>query len=243
MTATTVRPLVDDWCFRPVPQGPGTPQLVCFPHAGGDVTAFSRLAGALAGDREVVAVRLPGRGGRFHDPVPPRFADLVAQVAAGIGPRLRPGAVFYGQSFGALLAYEVARTLPPVRLVVACAPAPGEWPATVPDPATGADRLLRECGLGDEIPAGHPLYPFMVRVLRTDLALCHTYRHRPAPRLDIAVHAVAAAGDTVVDPARVAGWAAVTTGPFTSSTVPGGHLPASPAADGPADLLRTLRRS
>ncbi|MEC3978295.1 thioesterase II family protein [Amycolatopsis sp. H20-H5] len=240
-TATRRRPLVaGDWVYRPYPLAEGTPQVVCFPHAGGDVTAFAELAVALAPALEVWAVRLPARGGRYTEPMPETFDALVSEVAGGLTPHLRPGSLFYGQSFGALLAYEVARELRPDVVVPACASAPAAWPGTVPATDHGAEDLLRRCGLDAALPADDTIRELAVATIRTDMNVCRSYRHRADSLPDFAVHAVAGAGDTMLPPAEMAGWARATTGPFTTSVEPGGHLLATPLSAGPAGLLRAL---
>ncbi|MEY9862085.1 pyochelin biosynthetic protein PchC [Catenulispora sp. GAS73] len=241
---TRPRPAVEAWLYRPVPRGLQARQLVCFPHAGGDVTAFAALAEESPAGVEVAAVRLPGRGGRFREAMPSRFDELVADVAEGIRTRIRPGSVFYGQSFGALLAYEVARALPralrPALLVPACAPAPQDWHGTVPDPADGALDLFRACGLADQLPDDSGLRELTLGVLRADLAVCRSYRHRPAPGFDTPIHAVAGADDPVLAAGRLQAWAQATEGPFAATVVPGGHLLACALDAGPADLLARL---
>ncbi|SES18033.1 thioesterase II family protein [Lentzea albida] len=244
MTTAVARPVVlDDWSYLPRPQRTGTQRLVCFPHAGGDVGTFAELAAAVGPDVEVLAVRLPGRGGRYTHPLPGTFAELTSAVAAGIGPRLGPDAVFYGQSFGALLAYEVAVALGhrgPAAVVAASAPAPADWERTVSDvvadPAAGAERLLAECGL--TVPDDDAVRAMVLAVLRADIAVGATYRHRPVPPARFAVHALAGAADSGASPPGT--WAGTTTGPFTSAVLPGGHLLVAPGDPGPADLLRTL---
>ena len=200
------RPLVvDDWSFVPRPQARGTRRLFCFPHAGGDVTAFTGLAAALAPGLEVWAVRLPGRGGRFCEPMPTAFDSLVAAATAGIGRHLRPGAVFYGQSLGALLAYEVARALPsamrPNLVVPASASAPAAWTGTVPDGPGAAAELLRLCGLGELLLAAGTdaaLRELALATIRADLAVCRDYRYRIQPVPGFAVNAVTGADDPMV---------------------------------------------
>jgi surfactin synthase thioesterase subunit len=246
---TLGRPAVlGDWFYLPTPQGrPDTRQVVCLPHAGGDVTAFAGLAAALAPDLEVWAVRLPGRGGRFAEPMPRRFDALVRAVTDGIRPLLRPGSVFYGQSFGALLGYEVARALPPelrpTLLVPACASAPPAWQGTVPDGDAGAADLLRRCGLADTLPDSGDIRELALAVVRADLTVCRDYRYRAHPACAVPIHALIGADDPMIRPFDTAAWAGVTTGPFAASVVPGGHLLASALSTGPADLLRSLSRS
>ncbi|HEX8093356.1 hypothetical protein [Jatrophihabitans sp.] len=53
--------LAGDWLYRPFLQAPGTPQVLCFPHAGGDVASFAGLAAAVWPTLELWAIRLPGR--------------------------------------------------------------------------------------------------------------------------------------------------------------------------------------
>ncbi|WP_374120187.1 thioesterase domain-containing protein, partial [Streptomyces sp. LS1784] len=61
-TALRVRPRVEgDWLFVPVPQPHRPYRLFCFPHAGGDATAYTPLARALAPAAEVWALRPPAR--------------------------------------------------------------------------------------------------------------------------------------------------------------------------------------
>ncbi len=244
MTLAAPRPaLAGDWCYRPYPLTGGVPQLVCFPHAGGDVTAFSGLAAELVPDLEVWAIRLPARGGRFTDRMPSGFRELVTAVVAGLVPHLRPGSVFYGQSFGALLAYEVARALPadrcPRLVVPACAPPPSAWPGSIPPTDEGAAELLARCGLAGALPDDETIRELAVATIRADLTVCRTYRPPGAPAT-FAIHAVAGAGDEALPPGTLAGWSAATTGRFTTSVEPGGHLLATPLTRGPADLLRKL---
>lgn len=242
---TGPRPAIaGDWCYRPHPLPDATPQAVCFPHAGGDVTAFAGLAAALAPDLEVWAIRLPGRGGRFGDPMPAGFPDLVSAVADGLSAYLRPGSLFYGQSFGALLAYEVARALPsafrPRIVVPACAAPPPGWPGSIPPTSEGASDLLERCGLATALPADETIRELAVAAIRTDLTVCRGYHYRPDPVPDFPIHAVAGSSDAGLPPATLAGWADATTGAFTASVEPGGHLLATPLSGGPAGLLRTL---
>lgn len=230
-TPLRARPIVvDDWFHRLSPRPEAAVRVFCFPHAGGDVTAFAPVAEMLDPRAEVWALRLPGRGGRFADPLPSRFTELVAAVAAATSRHRDRPAVFYGQSFGALLAFEVARVLPPDALVPAAALPPDRWAATVP--ADSSD-LLRDTGADQVVP---DLLPLVRAVTDADIRLCRDYRHTPGG-LGIPVHAVAGSGDPVIRPADMADWAARTTGPFHLSVVDGGHLVATTA---PAELGAVL---
>ncbi|MFD7975512.1 thioesterase II family protein [Streptomyces sp. NPDC059071] len=246
--ARTARPRVEgDWLLVPAPQPHRPVRLFCFPHAGGDATAYSPLARALAPAAEVWALRPPARGGRSRHPMPPDFDALVADVTEALTPHLTGGEggrfAFYGQSFGALLAYEVARALPadrrPELVVVAGAPSPAEWE----ERETGnldAAELLRLTGLEELVSADPDLAELALGAIRTDLAVSATYRHRPHAPIGSALHALAGADDPMLATTRLSGWADHTRGAFDHGVVTGGHLLATVDRPGPDDLLRAL---
>ncbi|MFF2658964.1 thioesterase II family protein [Kitasatospora sp. NPDC058032] len=237
-----------DWFLLPAPQPAGPVRLFCFPHAGGDATAFTPLARALAPAAEVWALRPPARGGRSRDPMPADFAALVEAVAGALAPHLGSGrrAAFYGQSFGALLAYEVARALPadrrPELVVVAGAPSPAEWTERESKDLDAAE-LLRLTGLEELVRADPELVELALGGIRTDLAVSATYRYRPHPPIGSALYALAGADDPMLATTGLTGWAAHTGGAFGHRVLPGGHLLATVDRPGPVDLLAFLLAS
>ncbi|GHA88947.1 thioesterase II family protein [Streptomyces termitum] len=246
--ARVVRPRAEgDWLLVPAPQDHRPFRLFCFPHAGGDATAYTPLARALAPVAEVWAIRPPARGGRSRHPMPPDFDALVAAVAEAIAPHLTGGAGerfgFYGQSLGALLAYETARALPadrrPELIVAAGAPAPARWNGRATKDLDAAG-LLRMTGLEELVRDEPELAELALRAIRTDLAVSGTYRYRPHPPIGSALHVLAGADDPVLATTRLADWAAHTRGGFSHRTVPGGHLLATVDRPGPVGLLSSL---
>ena len=87
-------------------------RLICFPYAGGSASLFRPWASpaALAGV-EVCAVELPGHGTRRKEPCLTRFAEVVEQTVDSLLPFLDAPFALFGHSLGALLSFEVARTL------------------------------------------------------------------------------------------------------------------------------------
>ncbi|WP_308310785.1 thioesterase domain-containing protein [Streptomyces sp. GbtcB6] len=232
-----------DWLLVPAPQDHRPYRLFCFPHAGGDATAFAPLAQALAPAAEVWALRMPARGGRSRHPMPATFDLLVRTVTDALLPHLSGRFGFYGQSFGSLLAYEVARALPPEHrpevVIAASASPPGTWGAPTP-PQYGAEDLLRTCGMGELVASEPELRELALRAIRSDLTVRDTYRYRPGPMLDTALHAVAGDADPMLDAALLAGWAEHTSGAFGLTVVPGGHLLATVQRPGPVGLLTSI---
>ncbi|WP_240800791.1 thioesterase domain-containing protein [Streptomyces sp. ICN441] len=246
--ARTARPRAEgDWLLVPAPQPHRPLRLFCFPHAGGDATAYTRLARALAPVAEVWALRPPARGGRSRHPMPPDFEALVAAVTEAITPHLTGGDGgrfgFYGQSLGALLAYEVARALPaerrPELVVVAGAPSPAEWTGRGTRDLD-APELLRLTGLDELVGADPDLAELALGAIRTDLAVSATYRHRAHAPIGSALYALAGADDPTLATTALTGWAAHTSGAFGHGVVPGGHLLATVDRTGPVGLLVSL---
>ncbi|UOZ05567.1 thioesterase II family protein [Amycolatopsis sp. WQ 127309] len=221
-----------DWFWLPAPRPDAAVRLYCFPHAGGDAPAFAGLAHELPGEVEVWALRMPGRAGRAHHPPPPTFDALLDSVTHAVASSLdRPWAVL-GQSIGGLLAYETARTLAPVSAPLACTVLGFAAPHTLDTPggttAADADELI-EFLLGDDDHAAavlrHPvLREHARRVLRSDLGLLDTYRHRTEPVYAHPLHVVRGTGDTSMSRQDAEAWRELCTGPVTTTELPAGHL-------------------
>jgi surfactin synthase thioesterase subunit len=236
--------LVDDWSIVVTAQPGPAFQLICFPHAGGDITAFMPLAAALEPQVELWAVRLPGRGGRFTDQMPSSFDALVDRLVTALGPHLRGPCGFYGQSFGAMLAFEVARRLPPERrpdvVVVASAVPPSRWPDEMADVADGPDRLLQLSGLAEVVSANPEVLPFVLRTIRADLTVGHSARYNSPPVVEMPLYAVVGRDDPVVTSQDMDGWLRHTEGEFQRYVVQGGHLLATAMTAGPVELLQRV---
>jgi surfactin synthase thioesterase subunit len=120
-----------DWFWVPRARPDARLRLFCFPHAGGDARSFAGLARELPADIELWALRLPGRGARLRDPQPHDLDELVSWVARAMLPLATGRYALLGQSFGAVVAFEVGCALsarnPPAAAIVAALPAPHTW--------------------------------------------------------------------------------------------------------------------
>jgi amino acid adenylation domain-containing protein len=100
---------------RPAPAGlAARPPLVLVHPAGGGALCYAALADALAGDRPVWGLQAPGFEGE-EEPLE-RVEELaeryLAELAGALGPLEAAGPIhFGGWSFGALVAFEMARRL------------------------------------------------------------------------------------------------------------------------------------
>ncbi len=233
-------------------------RLFCFPHAGSGAAGFYRWKRLLPPWIAVCPVLLPGREARFAEPAAVSAAEIVAAVAGeleGALPQL-PFAV-YGHSMGSLLAFEWARTLPregpcaPVALFVSGRDDPGHTAGssapegaplhTLDDAALVAALRRRYGDHGAGLLDDPELRAMFLPGVRADLGLVETYRAAAGEPLRCPLAAFAGSEDGHVSEAGLRGWAAVTSGGFTSGRLPGDHFFHFGA--GQAEWLRVLERT
>lgn len=221
-------------CFRQEPLR-SRRQIWCFPHAGAGAAEFSSWPDAASKDILVCAIRLPGRERRTTDGS--RFKDLYeasAAVAAEIGSLIEPTAVFYGQCFGAYLAYEVivqlmhAGATLPRRLFVASQVAPMRTPPVLPEEriseleGTAFRAAVREIG---GLPSTFPeqLWPLVEAAIRADFQLSESFEGA-SDVIPVPITALVGSDDSQMSPDDVQGWRALSTQDFNVQIVPGGHF-------------------
>lgn len=212
-------------------QPPNAPALLCLAEAGaggGQFRQWQKLAGESVG---VLAVQLPGRENRWTEPPAATVDEVVSGVLAELPQHVVPGRplVIFGNSFGGLLAYEIAgglARLSPLRpraLVVAACRPPHDW--------DGAGRGLRRDELSDLLDMrglgaddlDSDSRELMLQVLRDDARMSESYRHDARRRVDCALHAWGGTYDHTVPTAQLNGWKPYSTGMFVRRDFPGGH--------------------
>jgi medium-chain acyl-[acyl-carrier-protein] hydrolase len=224
-------------CPRPRPAA--ATRLFCFPHSGGGPATFRDWPAAAGPDAEVWTVVLPGRAARADEPFARNWIELTSECAQAIraatadeagGARRRT--VLFGQSLGALLAFEVARALQaagaaPDRLVVAARSAP-DVPPALRVPADDAQLVAmidsRYGGIPDMLRAVPELLAHFLPVLRADLELAADYDFAPGEPLSVPVVAFAGAADPTVPGGDLERWGRHTRAEFSAHWLPGGHL-------------------
>jgi medium-chain acyl-[acyl-carrier-protein] hydrolase len=181
------------------------PLLVCFPEAGRGPTAFDRLVPYVLDAFEVVAIRLPGREVRHREAPYTSMQVAAAVVAAELETFLVRPHVFLGQSLGAILAFEVMRSLPPqvreLALALVCvsehAPHRHARPAVLGSRLTDAEFLAdpERVSIGNPMHANRELRDLMLPTYRADCSLLETYRYAAAEPLPCAITAVIGADE------------------------------------------------
>ncbi len=143
--------------------------------------------------------------------------------------------IFYGHSFGAIVAFEIARELrrrrfaEPEHLFVSAGRAPHlRWPHPPIGQLTVRD-LLREVhrrygAVPAEILEDVELQELFVPALRADLTMLETYHYTPERPLGCGITVFGGRQDCMVDTAALDGWRDHTSGEFQVHRLEGGHM-------------------
>jgi medium-chain acyl-[acyl-carrier-protein] hydrolase len=222
-------------------------RLFCFPYAGAFASIYLGWSRRLAGCASVIPVNLPGRGARLREPAERNMYKLAAQAVDELRPALQGPFALFGHSMGAVLAFEIARTLRaaslplPAFLFVSGAKAPPDWTEreithTLPE----ADFIVHVRELNGTPPEifEHPeLLDIILPVLRADFATCETYRYRPSPPLECPIVALGGSNDDRVPPGALNAWGHQTASSFRAHVVTGGHFFVHQAEDAVLDIV------
>ncbi len=223
------------WAVFPCRNPAARLRLFCFPYAGGGATVFSTWWRGLSPEVEVVAVQPPGREARLAENPYHDLAELVAAMHQHLLPQLRElPFVFFGHSNGALMAFELVRSLRraggplPLHLIVSGRPAPQ---LELDDPPIHhlphdefVEELRRLDGTPEEILQHQEILELLIPLLRADFALGETYRFVPEPPLEIPLSAYGGEQDDEVPAEQVDAWGEQAAGAFRVQMFPGGHF-------------------
>lgn len=220
-------------CLRP--QQNARIRLFCFPYAGGGSAIFHPIADYLPSEIEVWPVRLPGRDARFSEQAFTNIEKLVPPLAEALLPYLDMPYAFFGHSMGALISFELARTLhqredvlQPLQLAVSAHRAPHLPDPRPPIHQLPADQFLAELrrfnGTPEEVLQHSELMELLYPLLRADFELCETYVYTAQPLLAIPIIAFGGLQDQSVSREAIMAWCEQTSSTFQASFFPGGHF-------------------
>jgi medium-chain acyl-[acyl-carrier-protein] hydrolase len=233
------------WFPHRVAKGSARMRLVCLPYAGGAAHMYQGWQEALP-EVEVCAVELPGRWNRVREEPYTSLDSLVGDLLA-VSRALPPLATaYFGYSFGALIAFELARRMDrqstePGLLLAARRPPrhPGN-----PDVLKVSDAQLVSYVASAYGPIPGPLLAdpemrrIVLRATRADLLCAESYRYQAAEPLHCPLRVFGGNEDRSAPLGELAGWAAETTGSFRLDALSGGHFFIRDRRD---ELLRGVR--
>ena len=225
---------VNAWVVRPQPSARPRLRLFCFPYAGGGASIFRAWPTYLPVDIEVCSIQLPGHETRLSEPLFTSLEALVSVLAQVLQPYLMQPFAFFGHSLGALVGFELARTLRqwgqpgPIHLFVSGHSAP-QIPQTDPlvhqlPQADFIQKLTSLNGTPIEVLQNPELMELLYPVLRADFALNETYVYRPGLPLDCALSALGGLHDDLAGRSDIEPWREQTRGRFSLRILPGDHF-------------------
>lgn len=228
-------PSASRWLMRtPRPQGCAV-RLFCFPHAGGGSITFRGWQKQFREPVEVAAVQPPGRENRLSERPLASLPELRAALADALAPWMETPFAFFGHSFGALVAFELARELRRRRLALprvlfaSGRHAPSHEPESAPLHALPDDELVEEVdrrygGIPRAILEERELLMLLLPTLRADLTITEGYEYRPEPPLSCRICAFGGEQDTRIGEHELAAWERETAAGFRLRMFPGGHF-------------------
>jgi medium-chain acyl-[acyl-carrier-protein] hydrolase len=246
---TDMIPTANPWIRCPKPNPDAQFRLFCFPYVGGGARIFQTWADRLPIAVEVCPIELPGHGTRLIEPPYSTLNALLDATLQALHPLLdRPFALF-GHSMGALVSFELARSLrrnyhlEPNYLIVA-----GHRAPQIPDPELQIhtlsepefrEKLRRLNGTHPTILNSAEMMELLMPTLRADFAICETYTYTPEPPLNCPILAMGGTQDAATKRGRLQAWREQTTSNFSKLVFPGEHFFIHSAE---AQVLRSLNR-
>jgi surfactin synthase thioesterase subunit len=193
--------------------------LVCIPWAGAGAAPFRRWAHVIGECARIYGARLAGREARIRERPATELGIVIAELAEAITRLPEERIDLFGHCSGAIIAFEVARTLrdtavPALQgLIVAGQIAPRRLAESA---STGYDprRYISENLRGDA-----ELMSLVVSVMEADLDAFKRYTYVPGDPLELPITAIRGGRDAYVSDADLAAWSEETTGLLTQRRV------------------------
>lgn len=223
-------------------------RLFWFSHAGSGISHLYRWVPRMPPDVNICPVRPPGREARLSERPFDRLEPLIDALTSAVEQALDRPYVLVGHSFGALVAFELARALkrrgaPPPRLLVVSGHASPQIPwayppiRQVPDDEFIQAFKHRYNSDIEETFADRDVRDLFLPILRADYSAVETYRFRDDGLLDCPIVASGGLEDSSSNRASLERWRELTRGDFELRMFPGGHFFVNEPASGYIDDL------
>lgn len=221
--------------IRPREIKKSTARLIAFPYAGAGAVAYYPWASELPRDIELISLQYPGRGRLMDQKLCTNIHELVAEAYETVVTFSHEPFFFFGHSMGALVAFEVVRSLRrygktlPAALIVSgreppqSPPSPKNHVHDLPDDLFLAG-LMRYGGIPTEILQSPDMMAFLLPLIRADMTALETWQYKPEKPLSIPIVALGGSEDKTVEMERIQYWRNHTTSFFESIIMSGDHF-------------------
>ncbi|WP_193664931.1 alpha/beta fold hydrolase [Bacillus mycoides] len=219
--------------FKPNPKA--VMRLFCLHYAGGSASFYRSFVSSLPDNVELIAVQLPGRERRLSEVPYRQMKPLIEELSEAIIPMLdRPYSIF-GHSMGALVGFELIRSLrlkgelEPYAFFASGHRAPHlsrSKPAihNLPDNEFVQALIDYDARIPKEILEDKETLNVFLPYLRSDFEVCETYAYRIDNPLSCRIYAYGGSEDDAVNFTQVTSWNKQTTEHFYAKEFPGGHF-------------------
>ena len=209
-------------------------RMLCLPHAGAGPSTFFAWRNMAPDGVEIVPVSLPGRERRVSEEPYTDLHDAVKGITDELRPILSDGTpvVLFGHCLGALLGYELARSLhggetPVAHLLVSGTPGPRhvrqERITGLPEDEF-VEKLGALAGYQDEALNDPEMRELLLPTLRADVQMQEEYRPSGTDPLHVRLTALRGANDGTSSAAEIEQWRETTSADFSSVELPGSHM-------------------
>lgn len=222
------------WVTIPRPNPRSKIRLFCFPYSGASASLYYPWVEILPDTIEVCPIQLPGRGNRVSEEPYFSLKQLIPDALTALLPYLDKPFAFFGHSMGALISFELARSLQqeklgiPHKIFVSGHNAP-----QLPDPTEPIHNLPENefivqiksmNGTPDEVLDDPELRNLIFPILRADFSVCETYVYRQAGPLNTPICACGGLQDPYIDRDGLNSWREQTLSEFSIRLFPGDHF-------------------
>jgi medium-chain acyl-[acyl-carrier-protein] hydrolase len=210
-------------------------RLFCLPHSGSGASQFSSWQKFLPPALDICPVQLPGRENRYRETPFTQILPIARNLAEALEPYLGRPYILYGYSWGALIAFELARELRrqkaplPISLYTLAQPAP-HLPQTrnplhqLPDDKFVAELTRRYNGMSPVILNDRELMQLILPTLRADVTALETYVYQDEGPLDCPIRAFGGRLDETATENQLRAWQRHTNSSFELEIFPGDHF-------------------
>ena len=207
---------------------PGSPQIVCFPFAGGGPLAFKAFAEHLPREYSVWAIDFPGHvrtQGNAHETISAMVADCLRLMPIG----LLTSSFFVGYSLGGYVAHALTVELERMGHTVPGVIIAGSTPTTIRDLSSPLSALddagllewLQGVGQVDNSPLQLELFELFKPTMRADIKAYDSYR--PFDAISAPTLVLGGSHDPMCAPSEFDEWADLAND-YRIEIVPGGHF-------------------